>query len=63
MIYERGRTVSLSRFDFLEQALEPTEGRSISADPEKFDTTERSDVTTLLPVPDVLEDGGKRSNT
>lgn len=55
--------IHLGSFDFLEQTLEPTERRSIPADPEEFNTAESTERALLLPVPDVLEDGGKGSYT
>jgi len=55
--------VHLGSFDFLEQTLEPTERRSIPADPKEFDTAERTERAFLLPVPDVLEDRGEWSHT
>jgi hypothetical protein len=55
--------VHLGSFDFLEQTLEPTERRSIPADPEEFNTAESAERALLLPIPDVLEDGGKGSYT
>jgi len=55
--------ISLGSLNLVQQALEPTEGRSITADPEEFDTTENTKVATLLSVPDVLEDRCKGGNT
>lgn len=55
--------IHLGSFNFLEKTLEPTEGRSIPADPEEFDTAESTKRALLLPVPDVLEDGGEGSHT
>lgn len=56
-------TIHLCSFDLLEQALEPPKRGSVTADPEEFDTSESTKSTALLPVPDVLEDGSKRSDT
>ena len=47
----------------MEKALEPTERGGVTADPEEFDTAKSTESTTLLSVPDVLEDGGERSDT
>lgn len=55
--------ISLGGLDFLEKTLEPTEGRSITADPEELDTAERADIAPLLAVPDVLKDRSEWRNT
>jgi len=55
--------ISLSSLDLLEQALEPTERWSITANPEELDTTERTAVAGALTIPDVLQDGGERRYT
>jgi hypothetical protein len=60
---ERQRTVSLSSLDFLEQALEPSEGGCVAADPEELDAAERAKLAFLLSVPDVLQDRRERGNT
>ena len=56
-------TIGLSSLDLLEQGLEPTERGGITADPEEFDTTETSKVASLLPVPNVFQDGSEWSDT
>jgi hypothetical protein len=53
----------LSSLNLLEQTLEPTERRCVTADPEKFYTTKGAKATLLLAVPDVLEDRRKGSHT
>jgi len=55
--------IHLCSLDLLEQALEPSERGSVTADPEKFDTPEGTKSTALLPVPNVLKDGSERSDT
>jgi hypothetical protein len=66
--WERARveprlTIHLCSLDLLEQALEPSKRRSVTADPEEFDTSEGTKSTALLPVPDVLKDRGERGDT
>lgn len=56
-------TISLSGFDFLQQALEPPERWSIATDPKELDSLKRSDVALALAVPNVLEDRCKGSDT
>jgi hypothetical protein len=56
-------TISLSSFDFLQEALEPAEGRSVAANPKEFNPAKRAQVTTALTIPDVLEDRRKRRHT
>ena len=56
-------TISLGSLDLLEQALEPTKGGGVAADPEELDTPEGSDFPLPLTVPDVLQDGCEWSHT
>lgn len=60
---KRGLTIHLSIFDFLEQALEPSERWCITTNPEEFDTPERVKFTFPLSVPNVLENRSKWSYT
>ena len=56
-------TIHLSVLNFLKESLEPSKRRCITADPEKLDTGECTQIASLLAVPDVLQDGCKRSDT
>jgi len=55
--------ISLSSFNFLQQALEPTKRRSIAADPEELHTSERSNFAFSLLIPDVLQDRSEGGDT
>jgi hypothetical protein len=59
----KARTISLGSLDFLEQTLEPTKRRGVTANPEELDTAEGSAVARPLAVPDIFENGGERSDT
>ena len=59
----RALTISLGGLDLLEQRLEPTERRRVTADPEELYTLEGTERALLLAVPDVLEDGRERRHT
>lgn len=56
-------TISLCSFDFLQQALEPTEGRRVTANPEEFDATQTLESVALLTVPHMFQNGCKRRDT
>ncbi len=56
-------TIGLSSLDFLEKGLEPTERRSVTANPEELDPLERTKSALLLAVPDMLENRGERRYT
>lgn len=55
-------TVKLSGFDLFEQRLKPTKGGSVTANPKELDTTKRSQVSVLLAVPNVFQDGSEGSD-
>jgi len=55
--------VSLCSLDLRQKTLEPPERRSVTANPEEFNTSERSTVALSLAVPYILENGGERSDT
>ena len=55
--------VRLRSLNFLKQALEPAERRSVTADPEELHALERAKGALLLAVPDMLENRSKRRNT
>lgn len=56
-------TICLGGLNFLQQALEPTKGRGVSANPEELYAPERAHVALALAVPDMLQNGSKWSNT
>lgn len=55
--------IHLSSFDFLQQALEPTKAWCVSADPEEFNTSQCAKFSSLLSIPNVLQDTGKWCDT
>lgn len=56
-------TISLGSLDFLKQGLEPTKRRCISTNPEEFNPTQGTKFALLLPIPNMLKDGGKGGDT
>jgi len=61
-VYAKEVGINLGGFDFLEQALEPSERGSVTADPEELDTLKSAKIALPLPVPDMLQDGGEGSD-
>lgn len=56
-------TIGLRGFYFLEQALEPSERRSIATNPEELYAAERTEISSALTIPNMLQNRGERSNT
>lgn len=54
--------MELSGFDLLEKGLEPANGGYVTTNPKELDATERGEISLLLTVPNVFQNGCKGSD-
>lgn len=52
-------TIELSGFDLLKKGLEPAKGGCVTTDPKELDTTKRAEISLLLTVPNMFQNGGE----
>lgn len=55
-------TIKLSGFDLFEKRLKPAKGGRVTTNPKKLDTTKRAELSVLLTVPNVFQNGRERSD-